>query len=391
MSQTFRFSLVAVLAFQQIASACSICDPAFQKRFTLRQELAQSSLVVLGNLTDPRLIGENGQTDVRIRTVVKSPAQFKAPVLLTIPRYLPSDPKKPLPCLAFGETDGLKTDLYRVMPLRGDGMAEYLTAVAKLPEHDPSKRLLFYFTHLDRADPDVAADAFLEFAKATDAEVAEVASKLDAARLRKLLMNPETPEDRLNLYAFLLGACGNRDDIRTIRTLLDKPSARFNSAVGGLCGAWIQLEPAAAWAWIGGKLADPEVSFSERLNLLATVRFFRAWKPEAHKGEILKAMSGLIRDGNMADLAIEDLRRWQWWDLTEVILAQYGRKTHAAPIVRKAIVRYAFCCPRKDSLDFADSVRRAEPTTAEEVQEGVDLERAESRPAPPPPVIPVKR
>jgi len=262
-------------------------------------------------------------------------------------------------------------------------MADYLAEVARLPERDASKRLLFYFARLDHADPDVSADAFLEFAKATDGEVAEVAARLDPVRLRRMFADPETAEDRLNLYAFLLGACGNRDDIRTIRNHLDRPEPRFRSAVGGLCGAWIQLEPAAAWAWIGGKLADPEVSFSERLNLLATVRFFRAWKPETYKVEILKAMSGLILDGNMADLAIEDLRRWQWWDLTDSILEQHDRKTHAAPIVRKSIVRYALCCPRKNAVEFVKLFRQIDPTTAEEVQEGIDLERADSYPAKP--------
>ena len=43
----------------------------------------------------------------------------------------------------------------------------------------------------------------------------------------------------------------------------------------------------------------------------------------------------------LADQAIEDLRRWGYWDLTTDVLAQYSKPTHAAPIVRRSIVRYA--------------------------------------------------
>ena len=35
--------------------------------------------------------------------------------------------------------------------------------------------------------------------------------------------------------------------------------------------------------------------------------------------------------------------------LTVAVLAQYGKKSHDAPIVKRSIVRYALSCPREDA------------------------------------------
>jgi hypothetical protein len=77
----------------------------------------------------------------------------------------------------------------------------------------------------------------------------------------------------------------------------------------------------------------------------------------------------------MADMAVEDLRRWQWWDLTKHVLVQYGKPTHAAPLVKNAILRYALTCPDADAVAFVKAVEAASPAAVREVRESLEFER----------------
>jgi len=74
-------------------------------------------------------------------------------------------------------------------------------------------------------------------------------------------------------------------------------------------------------------------------------------------------------------MAIEDLRRWQWWELTPTVLAQYGKPTHAAPLMKRAIVRYALCCPQPVAAEFVKARRLAEPQLVETVEESLEFEK----------------
>src|SRR5262249_60670686 len=112
-----------------------------------------------------------------------------------------------------------------------------------LTPKDPPSNLVFSLRHLDDPDPEVARDAFLEFAKAGDAEVSAAARKLPAGKLRDWLKDPATPPERLGLYAMLLGAAGQRADAALLRSLLDKKEERFVNAAAGLLAGYLLLEP----------------------------------------------------------------------------------------------------------------------------------------------------
>ena len=83
----------------------------------------------------------------------------------------------------------------------------------------------------------------------------------------------------------------------------------------------------------------------------------------------------------MADLAVEDLRQWREWGLTAEVLAQYGKPTHAAPMVRRAIVRYVLTCPRPEARQFSEQLRRTDPQLLREVEESLEFEKEIPRPA----------
>ena len=129
----------------------------------------------------------------------------------------------------------------------------------------------------------------------------------------------------------------------------------------GLLAGYIQLQPKDGWNLAYKLVADPKQQFGVRFAVARTLRFYHGWQPKESRAQVLYAMSLMIPDGDVADLAIEDLRQWQTWDLSKLVFAQYGRPSHSAPILKNAIVRYALCCPQPEARDFVDSVRRREP------------------------------
>jgi hypothetical protein len=122
-------------------------------------------------------------------------------------------------------------------------------------------------------------------------------------------------------------------------------------------------------------LHDPNRQFSDKLAALGTMRFYHACKPDANRKEIVRGMAAVVEQGDMADMAVEDLRRWQWWDLTKLIVSQYGKPSHSAPLVRRSILRYALCCPEPVANEFVNARRKVEPSVVKEVEESIEFER----------------
>jgi hypothetical protein len=250
-------------------------------------------------------------------------------------------------------------------------VVEYARAAAAATDPDSAKQLGFFFRHLDHAEPAVAADAFLEFAKAADADILKAAPSFDRAKLRRLIADPATPVERLGVFSFLLGACGTADDAAFLAALLtpNPPTDRASAAFGGLLAGYVLLKPQEGWALTTSVLADERRGYSERLSAVNTVRFFQATRPAESKPHVLRCCAALLPCGDLADQAIEDLRRWGYWDLTADVLAQFPKPTHAAPIVRRAIVRYALTCPADDARRFAAALRQSDPRLVADVEE----------------------
>jgi hypothetical protein len=76
---------------------------------------------------------------------------------------------------------------------------------------------------------------------------------------------------------------------------------------------------------------------------------------------VLEGLAAVLRHGDMADMAIEDLRRWKEWDLTNEVLRLYGQKGYTSPLMVGTLARYAFACPRPEAARFREELRRKEP------------------------------
>ncbi len=372
----YRALMIALLATASVARACTYCNPANANLQTFRQEARNSKFVVIGTLTNPRLVGDQGYTDLTIEQAVKGDPAIAKLKTITLNRWHPVDPKKPPRLLVFFDIYDGKFDPFRGVTLRGKEVGDYVRGALKLDDRDRVATLLYYFRYLDSSDPDVAGDAFLEFAKATDREIGAVGPKLEPAKIRKLLADSRTPAARLGVFAFLLGACGKKTDADTLIEMLNQIDERTSTGLSGLLGGLIEIRPDLGWKRAIEILDDPKRPYQDKLAVLGTVRFFEIYKPDEFRKPILAAMTAIVSRGDMADMAIEDLRRWKWWDLTKHILAQYGKPTHSAPLVKNAILRYALCCPQPEAASFIKTARASDLEAVREIEQSLDFERA---------------
>jgi hypothetical protein len=378
-----RGTAVTVAVWALLAGApspalpCSLCSG--QQRATLRQDAAQAKLVLYGTLSDARLNGADpaggGTTDLHVERVVKGERLLGDQRLLQLPRYVPLDPKKSARFLVFCDVVGGRLDPYRGVPVPSAAVVEYLRGALATDESNHGQLLLYSFAYLDHDDPVVAGDAFLEWVKATDQEIGDVGRRLSPARIRAWVTNVNTAADRLNLYAFLLGACGEDRDAEVLRRLLDERGERTTAAVSGLLSGYICIRPRAGWDLALARIRDGRRPFTERYAVLGTLRFYHGWKPAESRQEILRCLGAAVAEGDLADLAVEDLRRWQLWELTDAVLASYGRPSHDAPIVRRAIVRFALCSPAPAAARFVTERRTQEAELVAEVEEALRLDR----------------
>ncbi len=381
----YSLLLLAVMALSvPTAAACTFCSGGLRARPTLRQHWAAADCVVYGRLDRPRFdrTAATGQTDLHILQVLKDHPALRGRKVLTLPVYLPVIGDTPREYLLFGRVQGEQLEPLAGLPASA-AVVDYLRATVRLPE-EPAVRLAFYFRHLEHVEPRIAEDAFLELGKASDRELQAAARQFDAAPLRRWIDDPRTPPERLNLYAFLLGLCGTEVDACRLERLLtlQPPPERVAAATSGILAGYILLDPRNGWRLARQRLADPQQLFSVRLAVLETVRFFQAFQGPAARGDILQCLAAILPHGDLADQAIEDLRRWQWWDLTPSVLELFDRPTHQAPIVRRAIVRYALSAPDPHARQFLLRLRQRDPQLVRSVEEALLAVPAGGQPVP---------
>jgi hypothetical protein len=390
---TLRFAVVAcwpalaglafALALPCPAPACSLCDSSFRMQTTFRQELEDAKVVLFGTIGNPQFIKRPGMppgagtTEFHVLRVLKDDPARGGRNQLEINKYLPvTDPAAPPLYLVFCSVADGQLNPYHGRPLKSNAVLPYLAGVMEVKSKDVGQRMLFYFKYLDNDDPVVSQDAFLEFARCGDKEISDVAKHLPAAKLRTFLQDPKTPTERLGLFAFLLGASGaDKDAAGLLRKMIEHPTDRTSNALDGLLSGYIFLEPHQGWELAASILGDPKKPYLQRLAVSRSVRFYQSSKPVEYKKEILRCLNTMLRDGEVADLAIDDLRQWKMWDLTKEILAEFGRPSHDSPLVRRGIVRYALCCPRPEAGQFVAALRQRDPELVRELEEALEFEK----------------
>ncbi len=367
---------VALVVLVARGDACTFCADNVRSVPTLRMQHAQAKVVLHGTLKNPRYDTktDDGFTDLHVAGALKDDPARGTQKVLVLRRYLPVIGDTPPEFVAFfAVADGKLA--YTGGAHGTAAVVEYLKGATKLEVADAPTRLAYFFKHLASADATVAADSFVEFARASDADIAKSAKHFDPATLRKLIADAKTPGERLGVFAFLLGVSGGPADAAFLGGALKQTPLpeRVRDSFGGLLAGYVLLAPKDGWAFTAAVLADDNLPYNVRLSSIGTVRFFQATRGADCKADVLKCCAALLPHGDFADQAIEDLRRWGYWELSADVFAQFGKKTHAAPIVRRCIVRYALTCPTEEAKKFVAAVRQTDPKLVGTVEEQLKM------------------
>jgi hypothetical protein len=386
----------AALGFPAAATACPFCSAQGQ---TLSGEVNQADFIVLGTLKnaqrDPNDL-TRGSTELHVDKVVKPHEYLTGKKVLILPRYVPidkenADSKFLVFCsvypgtqevtatsvassLVLGNLGHYQLDAYRGEPVKADSkLPDYLKGALAVREKDIATRLKYFFDYLDSPELVVGGDAFMEFGNADYKEIRGIAEKLPGEKVLAWLKDINTPASRFGLYGMLIGHCGKKEDAAAIRALLDNPMRSYSSGLDGLIAGYIMLDPKAGWEYLKETIANEKNEFPARYAGLKVLRFFYEFRPDViSKAQVLDGMRVLMGQPDLADLPIEDLRKWEQWDLTKVVLENGRKESHSAiPIVRRSVLRFALSAPaaNKEAAEYVEEARKKDPERVKMIEE----------------------
>jgi hypothetical protein len=341
----------------------------------VREDIAVSRVVLYGKPTNRRVEMDGSESvEFVITSVLKSHPALNGRKVLRIrwSKELDLSPR----ILLCDEGRGV------IEPFRGIAASpaalDYCKSLVTLDRKDTKERLRHYFNYLDHPDATVALDAFTELTRAPEVELGKVARGLPPQKLRRWIEDPAAPVQRLRLYGFLLGHCGDDTDAARLRHLAERlVKDEQSQPFGGVLTGYTLRAPKEGLAYLRALLGDPTKSYRVRYSCLLTLRYFHDARPDViGERDVLSAMSLALQHADFADFPIEDLRKWKSWGLTREILALSNQPSFKdSPIIRRAIVRYALQCPRRQAANFAEAVRRADPEMVAELEEVLGLEQ----------------
>jgi hypothetical protein len=387
-------ALVLLVSFAYACPFCGMQGP------TLTGEVAQAKLVLYGDLTNAKeQANGDGTTDLVVESVIKNELAGKKddPLasnnkVVQLDRFLnPLGESGKYRYLVYCDYFRGKIDPYRTVPVIKDGgMAKYLRGALEHKDETIAKRLRFFFDYLDNPDLEISNDAYKEFGNADYKDYKDMAKDLPAERVAKWLKDEKTPAFRYGLYASMLGHCGKEEHAKLLRELLDDPAKRLGSGVDGMLAGYVMLKPKDGWAYTRDLLKDGTKEFMVRYAALRAVRFLWDSRPDLITQNQLKEGVGFLLDqSDIADLAIDDLRKRQCWDMSDRVLGVQNKKTYKGerladiPIVRRAILRFALGCQdskAKSSVAARAYVEEQRKKDAQMVADAEELLKLEQMP-----------
>jgi len=262
----------------------------------------------------------------------------------------------------------------RIAVKKNSDITPYVAGILKIKNEKPARRLAFYFDYLNHAEGEIANDALQEFTYSDYKDYRDIAARLPGDRLAVWLRDPKTPGHRIGLFALLLGHCSkNREqDARLLRAILRDPKTE---GLDGVLEGLVLLQPKKGWQDVSNLLRDPSADFLRRHRALRAARFLKEERPDLVRAEeLVKGVTVLVDQPDIADLAIEDLRQWKCWELTDRILTLQSRQGFEAPLIRRALLRFALRSPTPAAKRFVEEQRQRNLQSVEDAEELLKIE-----------------
>ncbi|MFQ3651778.1 MAG: hypothetical protein SNJ75_15750 [Gemmataceae bacterium] len=378
--------LLAALFLLSVVSAALACPFCTQqgKPFTAEATQPTTDLVLFGKVESAN--EKTDTSEVIVEQFIKDDKRRGKGNRVTVQKYLDPtiiDDKHRI--LLFCELVNEKIDAYRgVVVKQGSSLPTYLAEAIKTHAKSPVERLKFFFGYLDDPEPEVAMDAYREFANSDYKEFAAMAKDLPPERIIKWLKSPDTQPFRIGLYASMLGHCGKPEHVAVLKELLADPERRgAGSGVDGLLAAQVLLNKSEGWKALQAALRDTKEDFNYRFAALRAVRFFHEFRPEfIPLKDRVEAVCILLAQDDIADMAVEDLRKWKQWDVADRVLALTKTPAYKeVNVIRRSILRYCLQCKgHEGAAAYVAARRKEDPEAVSDAEELLKLEAESPKP-----------
>jgi len=331
----------------------------------------------------------DGKPYLNIETVLKDHEWLRGKKTIEILGTQASNANNNSRYLVFFEIDNGQASPFRgILAPAESKLPDYVKGAIQVRGKDLATRLLYFFNYLDSPETVIATDAFTEFANTDYKDARAIYQKFPAATLVKWLRDPNTPASHISLYGTILGHCGDvRKHAGLFRMMLKDPTKRASTSLPGILIGYLILDPKAGQEYVRELLSDEKLEFSMCYSALRALRFCWGCRRDLiPEEEIISNMELLLDQSDIADLAIDDLRRWGRWELTNSILPLYNKKSHNNRIIKRSIIKFALSVPaeNKDAAAFLKQRRAEDPERVSDIEEMLSLE------APPSPKLKTK-
>jgi hypothetical protein len=368
--------LLGILGGRSIGRACPFCSAV---SLTFSQEIAQSEAAVIARLVEPppagslspRADGPLPKGKFEVVEVLKGAAAVEAAGLLG------PDARRLETILLEDKPVGTLFLLMAIEPPKlvwsspiivSDRAVAYLRKLGGLPEKG-GDRLAFFQDHLEDEDDTLARDAYDEFAVAPYADVKELKSRMDPARLLGWIENPKVQANRRRLYATMLGVCGTPEDGERIGRILEGDSlgpdaAEIRSGLDALIACYVTLRGPEGLDLVDRrflKRAGTDIPFAETYAAVMALRFLGEESDIVPRERVLASLRLLLDEPKLADLVVADLARWQDWSVVDRLVGIFKDATADNIFVREPIVNYLRACPLPAAAAAVKELEKIDP------------------------------
>lgn len=368
------FFLVLALALPTLA--CPFCARMGK---TFSDAIDEAEYVVEGELVSASRKGSTlgkSQSHFRPQRIIKAPAPLSLDQPLLLTRYVPTGTTRSNQRILFAEKAGEGFDPYRSMLITSADLGQYLADASAAAQEEPQRRFTFFFQYLEHDDPEIAEDAYKEFAKAPYEEVEAAREGYDPAKLRQWLTDPGVPSYRIGLYGLLLGLSGKGEDAAFLKGLIDQEDDRLLYGIDGIFAGYALLRPQEGAKLVLDVIGDPETPFKRRYAALATVRFLLSDFKEADRATILQRLVDSLSIVDTADLIIDDLRRHAASETFADVFALREDPRYQSSVIQRSILRMALSLDVPPAKAVVQAFERDHPEWIAEENQNLSFERA---------------
>ena len=381
-----RFMLLAVvieLSSSLVFCSAEGCLHRWDIPAPLVEDYRRASLVIVGQISKPRAaLAVDGPAagqvvDIDIENAIKPHSIVTATRKLTVPGG--GNAANNGQWLIFCSIENGRVVPFRGVAVDQNGkLLQYFTGAVARKDRPVAERLAYCFPFLDNENTDASSDAFLEFRNASVKAQREMARKLDPKLLVAALTNTKMPRYRLGLYASLLGHCGTAPEHgNLLRRLIENTDRHQGSGLDDMMVAYVLIQPQEGWRYLEhGVIGDTAGNFHPRFCAIRAMRvLWREYSEIVPKNKLVGAMLAAAEFPDVADFAIEDLRKWKRWETTEQVLAVVGRKTHNVGVIQRAGLRFALQSPVPAAAAFVAAQRARDAELVADMEEWLKFER----------------